>query len=240
MHPYIHVGNLVFESYTVVNNLGTVTGLLAMYLILAAKCREEKHYWKLIPFTLAVMVCGAVPAHYLRSFFGGAGPDATHFLGRVLVYALLLPVFMHMTWHSVETAAFAWNSAAAYILIQHVFNRTACLLNGCCGGRYIPAFRADFPTRGFEALLMLACLIWLVRSICKGKNMIYFFTVCLWFSVVIFISEIFAGQPDIGRVLHMTSVQYAALLLTAISVTGNRLRSAEKVRKGIKSSMGGK
>ena len=227
MHPYIHIGTLVFDSYTVFNNLGTLLGLFAMYLILSVKSKKTSLCWMMIAFTLAVMFIGAVPAHYLKDLFGGAGPGATHFLGRVLVYALLLPLFLRAVCRGGEGSVCAWNSAAAYIMIQHFFNRTACTMRGCCGGRFIPALKMSFPTRGFEALSMLAGLMWLMRSMRSGKNRNCFYTVCLWFSAVIFISEFFMDQPDIGRVLHLTSVQYGALLLAVYSASANFFIAAQ-------------
>ena len=48
MYPYIHIGKYLLESYTLFINLGTLIGILVMYIILG-KCNIlEKNKWKLI------------------------------------------------------------------------------------------------------------------------------------------------------------------------------------------------
>lgn len=212
MYPFIRIGTLTFESYTMLTNLGTVCGLFAAYLVLEKYCRKEKYYWKMVPFLFLMMLVGDPWSRFLKGLFGGeAGNDGTHFLARVFLACIVLPFFMHLAWKDKASKEQALNSAALYFVVQHFFNRVACWMNGCCGGIYLEAVNGRVGTQLFEAGMMALIAVFLYVSIRKKKP--FFKAACTGYAVVIFVSEYFIDQPELGRILTMTSIQLAAIVM---------------------------
>ncbi len=217
MLPYIKTGSLVFESYTLITNMGTLIGMFASYQVLEKYCSMEKRYWKVLLLLLALMASGDIPARFLKGLFHGSGMGtATHFLGRVLFAALLLPILLSLMWKECSCMKQAMNASALYFLIQHFFNRIACWMNGCCNGILIESLHVRFPSQFFEAGMMLLVLILLGKNIRKGDS--FFGQSMLIYAMVIFVSENFIDQPEVPRVFMLTSVQTGALLLSFLAV----------------------
>lgn len=212
MKPFLTVGPFTFESYTLVTNLGTLLGLTMMYLVLEKKCEKEKFYWKLIGVVFALMVIGDPVAKTLKGAFGGnmTGTE-THFLGRVLFAALVLIFVMKLLWKNSECCYQAWNAVAAYFLVQHFFNRIACFLNGCCGGIYMGECNILFPSQLFEAITVLLVFCVLLWNIKKDRG--FYYESCMSYAIIIFVSEFFIEQPEIGRIMGVTSIQAGAMIL---------------------------
>lgn len=212
MKPFLVFGPFAFESYTLVTNLGTLLGLTAMYIILDKKCEREKFNWKLVLTVFALMVIGDPVAKALKGAFGGNVTEtATHFLGRVLFATIILGFLMRIMWKNKECSYQAWNSVAAYFLVQHFFNRIACFLNGCCEGRVLGRRNIQFPSQIFEAVLVLIIFGILLWNIKKERE--FYYASCILYAGVILVSEFFIEQPEIGRVIGMTSVQVGAVAL---------------------------
>ena len=211
MHPYLVFGGFVFESYTVVTNVGTVVGMILAFLLLEHECREEKYWWKPLPVLLLLMLIGDPFAKWLKGLFGGTNGEATHYLGRVLLAEILYPLFLIRTWKNRKTLPQSFNAGAVYLITQHFFNRIACWMNGCCGGKVIGASGKTIPTQLIEAACMLLIGIFLIYHIRKKKN--FFYPACMGYALVIFCSEWFIDQPELGRMLGLTSIQAAAVLM---------------------------
>lgn len=227
MYPYIRVGALTFESYTLMTNLGTVCGFFAEYLVLERYCRKEKHYWKMILFLLVMMMAGEPWSIFLKGLFGGVEQGATHFLARVFLACVFLPFFLHVIWKDRQTMGQALNSAALYFLIQHLFNRIACWMNGCCGGIYLEKIGIQIGTQLMEAGMMAVILFFLLRAI--RKEIPFFRQACTCYAAVIWFSEYFIDQPQVGRILSMTSIQAAAVLL----ILGLQISGLKKFKKTV-------
>lgn len=212
MKPFLIFGPFTFESYTLVTNLGTLLGFTIMYLVLEKKCEKEKYYWKLVLMVLALMVIGDPIAKALKGAFGGnVTGEETHFLGRVLFAAVVMVFLMKFFWKNSECSYQAWNGVAAYFLVQHFFNRIACFLNGCCGGRSLGDRNITFPSQMFEAVMVLIAfgiLLWNIK-----KEHWFYCESCMIYAVIIFVSEFLVEQPEIGKIIGMTSVQVGAITL---------------------------
>lgn len=222
MKPFLKFGPFTFESYTLVTNLGTLLGLTIMYLILEKTCEKEKRYWKLVLAVLALMAVGTPVAKALKGAFGGNATGAeTHFLGRVLFAAVVLAFLMKFLWKNRECCYQAWNSVASYFLVQHFFNRIACFLNGCCGGSIQGESNIVFPSQLFEAAMVLIAfgiLLWNIK-----KERWFYCESCMIYAVVIFVSEFFIEQPEIGKIIGMTSIQAGAIALFLLAFFNRNL-----------------
>lgn len=227
MCPYIRVGALTFESYTLLTYFGTVSGFFAEYLVLDRYCRREKHGWKMILFLLVMMVIGEPCSRFLKGLFGGAGNDGTHFLARVLLACMFMPLFLRVAWNDEQTKQQALNSAALYFLIQHFFNRIACWMNGCCGGIYVEKIGVRVCTQLLEAGMMEVMLLFLLRAI--RKEIPFFQIACTYYALVIWVSEYLIDQPETVRILSMNSIQAAAVLLILIVQIPNLKRRKKTV-----------
>lgn len=225
MKPFFSIGDFAFESYTVVTNLGALIGAATAYMILERTCEREKNYWKLIPTLLILMVITNPIAKIIKGAFGGilAG-EATHFLGRVLITVFVLHFCMRFLWKDKKCISQAWNSIAAYFLVQHFFNRLACWLNGCCGGIYLEFCKNYFPSQLFEAVAVLITFFVLVRKIQRGDC--FYEQSCMSYAVIIFLSEFFIEQTSVEKIWGFTSVQFAAVILFLFSLI-NWLRQAQ-------------
>lgn len=212
MCPYIQIGKVTLESYTVFNNLGTVCGLFAAYLVLDKYCYKEKNNWKMVLFLLITMAASAPAATAVKELFSQVtGRGATHFLVRVTLACMLMPLFLRIFWKETSCLDQSLNSAALYFMIQHFFNRIACLLNGCCGGISVPFMKEPLATQLFEAGMAAVISIFVLAGIRREKEV--FRKACAFYGAVIFVSEYLIDQPEAGRICTMTSVQMTALLL---------------------------
>lgn len=206
MMPYLHIGKMTFESYTLFINLGTVLSLFGAAALLDKYCNKEKRRWIPVPVIIILMLIGEPVARILKNAFSGTIPgEATHFLGRVLLLILLYPLVVEKVFKDDKAKIQAMNVVAVFFSVQHFFNRLACLCNGCCGvsQRLV-----------FEMMVMVGMGIWAYVSIRTGRNAGYLCAGC--FAIAIFLSE-FAAKEEL-RILKLTSVQYAAIILLAIAV----------------------
>lgn len=216
MKPFLKFGPFAFESYTLFTNLGTLLGLTVAYLILEKYCKNEKNYWKLLPEILLLMIISIPFARSIKGAFNGTFFDeATHFLGRVLFAVIVLFFLMNFFWKDKKCLYQAWNAVAAYFLVQHFFNRIACWLNGCCGGIYLETCNIRFPSQLFEAGVMLLAFGMLLWKIRKGQW--FYYQSCMIYAVTIFISEFFIEQPEVKKILALTSVQAGAVVLFGLA-----------------------
>ncbi|MCD7737369.1 MAG: prolipoprotein diacylglyceryl transferase [Lachnospiraceae bacterium] len=217
MHPFITIGNITFESYTLMINLGMLIGLFSTWWLLERYCEKERFCWKLLLFLIGILLVGIPFSHFLKNLFGGS-EDGTHFLGRVLLICVFTPAFLQLFWKEESGRLQAANAVAMYFVIQHFFDRIGCWMNGCCGGIYIDWLNMKFPSQLFEAFMMAALGAALAVRIRKGRA--FFFQTGMGFAAVIFVSEFLIDQPELGRVLGLTSVQFGAMILLVWGIAG--------------------
>ncbi len=213
MLPYIHVGSVLIESYTLFINLGTVIGAFVMYWLLDWYCSSEKRRWKIVIVVLAVMGLSMPFARILKGLFRNGNGTATHFLGRVLVACVVMEIVFHFFWKDRSSLAQAGNSVVMYLAIQHLFNRIACYMNGCCGGVYISSLGGNYPSQLIEAGCMMLLIVIIGYAIFKQKSFYYQFYMI--FSIVIFVSEFFIEDTrmNVTTTSPLTGIQAGAIVL---------------------------
>lgn len=215
MIPYLHVGKLTFESYTLFTNLGTLLGLFGALAVLECYCANEKSRWKPMVVIILLMLISNPAARALRNAFSGEVlGEATHFLGRVFVLAIVYPWMMEKCFQNRNSKNQVMNAAATFFVIQHFFNRIACWLNGCCGGVISLNTKYGFPRQLLEAAGMLLLGVVVLAGIRKVKNTFSF--CCIGYGIVVFLSE-FAAE-EVERICWLTSVQYGAVVLMMIAL----------------------
>ncbi len=218
MLPYIHIGTFVFESYTLFINLGTLIGAFIMYELLEKHCKPEKYRWKLVGIVLAIMAASIPFAKFIKGLFRHGNGQATHFLGRVLAAAIILEVVYYFWWKEKGCLLQAKNAVVMYLAVQHLFNRIACYLNGCCGGKKIANGTLVFPSQLAEAFCMLVLIILIAVKIYQNQSFYYPFY--MLFAIIIFFSEFMIEDTRIGieKTSIITGVQLGAILLFASSL----------------------
>lgn len=217
MVPYIQIGRFVIESYKLFINLGTLLGAFAMYLVLDKKCLVEKFRWKIVVIVMAIMGLSVPFAKFIKGVFRNGDGNATHFLGRVLVTAILMEIVFFFFWKAKECELQARNSVVLYLAIQHFFNRLSCFMNGCCNGKIIEAWNKRFPSQIVEMCCMAVIIALILYCIKKEKTFYYAFYIA--FSVVIFISEFLIEDTRTNAVATspITGVQLGAIILFVFS-----------------------
>lgn len=218
MYPYIHIGKYLLESYTLFINLGTLIGILVMYIILG-KCNIlEKNKWKLIIILLTIMGMSSPFARFIKGLFYNGNGTATHFIGRVLVALVVFELILAFSKDNNFRLEQVGNSIVMYLAIQHFFNRLSCLMNGCCGGKIIKGWNKPFPSQIFEMSGMLILMGLIVFHLHKRKSFYYLFYIC--FSIIIFISEFYIDDTRVNadKLYPITGVQLGAIILCILSL----------------------
>lgn len=196
MRAFISFGELRLSSHTLFNGIGVALAVICAVLLLYFEWRRRKradlllkepgksfNYW----FAL-LCFAGAYGGLALGTTYIGAvltiDREGVAFVGGVLVF---IPVFLLLA------KIFPRNGSPTkqlevvlpVLALQHVFNRIACLLNGCCFGtpfehgitypRFtVPSmmFRGQplFPTQPVESAIMLLCFVVVLILHFRGKR----------------------------------------------------------------------
>lgn len=238
MHPFV----FGFKAYTFCPIVGTVC---AAVVITAMTLKENKNIIRCLitvgMFAVIINV-GSVASEFLRKLTYWRGADefaanfadyqGKHFLGSVLFTVIVFPIAYRCVMRR-DGGVFdrggldkATEFNGVFIVIQHFFNRLACLLEGCCYGRAYYGFGAMrfpgiahpvYPTQVFEMLAMAALFAVLMHNIYRKKR--YSFGIfCIGYAAAIFISECFMEQIGTFMVAGMSFIQLAALILAAVGI----------------------
>ena len=225
------------SSYELLNTAGTVLGMIAFTVCFYRRSGDVRKTAAHLLINVVVIIAAAVGSEILRSLnsvdawtleaFADAVADhdgGNHFMGRLLLASwLYIPVYAALEKHSggkfVPDRRNAFDAAAFYFVIQHIFNRIACFLNGCCYGKpYSGPGSVIFPELGYpvwpsqliEGGFMALLLIWLILLKRKGKPL--FGRMETGFGAAVFVSEFFMDQTGILRFAGLSLIQYATLL----------------------------
>lgn len=212
--PFVHIGKYVFESYTLFINLGTFFSILLCYELLSKYCSKEKYRIKILCFMLITLFAGNITGKLIKNSFEESFSDSTHFMGRVILCAIVLPIFMKYFWKNESLKTYGYNICVVFIVVQHFFNRIACLFNGCCGGKSVG--NIILPTQLFEAVAMIVLLIFILLK--NNKNEESYCISLVVFGITIFISESMMDYSNVTKIGGLTAVQYSAIILSVIMV----------------------
>lgn len=239
-------------------NLGTVFGSLAFIFVMYKKTKSIRQAVLNLIICLALFGIGAVAGEVVRTwnfwefhsfseFIETMVTDriGTHFLGRVLFAAWILP-FIYWLIEKIGKGKFkmdrksAYDAVAFYFVIQHIFSRIGCFLNGCCYGKYytgpgsvtFPTMFVDypvFPSQLMEAIATAGLLIFLIVRWRKKKPLLGLSLVI--FGTIIFISEFFMDQSGVLRIAGINMIQVTAFLtiLTGVFYIDRLQRKEKKI-----------
>lgn len=255
---------LEMESYHLFISLGTAFGSGAFIFVMNKKLkhRQAKYIKEILVqlvLCLALFGIGAVAGEMVRTWsfwefhsfselieMMMTDRQGTHFIGRVLFAAWMLPLvywlagrFRKETYQT-DTGA-AYDAVAFYFVIQHMFSRIGCYLNGCCYGKYyagvgsviFPTMPVDYPV--FPAQLMEVAItagIFIFLVVRWKKEKLLFGWALVLFGTMIFLSEFFMDQKGVLRIAGINMIQVTALLtiLTGVFYIDKLQGRREKVQ----------
>lgn len=220
---------------------------------------QESRSWKktivVYLISLAALELGAFFGRLVRGLsYGTKDPvwelltkeQGTHFIGRVIFVLLFFPLAYRLIYRTRSREWIAYlDLLCIFLAFQHMFNRMACLFEGCCMGKFYRgpfAFKYSwgrgtgagysysvYPTQLFEAVCMLVLFLALLYLHKRRKRLLFVFCIC--FSTVIFISEFMMEGTGTIRVMGCSVIQYAAVLLmgmTGIFAIAEKYESRKK------------
>lgn len=247
MYPYWNIGNFSISMRSFMINIGSIVGIVVVFCILYRTfiCgnRNKKTIVKYlltpcIATAIALVVIGGSVGHLSRvllwdehsegihylSYVKNSG--GTHFIGQILVTSVLLPLIFRWVYGRKEMDQ-VLSCVAFFIPIQHIFSRIGCFLGGCCYGiptngvlgvqfpKSVEEYPV-FPSQLFEILLMIGIIVVQIRRWKKGKPL--FAITVLYFSIAIFVSELWMHKDGVMYYAGLTSIQYFAIITGGVSV----------------------
>ncbi len=164
-------------------------------------------------------------------------PTGNHFLGRVLVMAVVLPIFYRVVVKDKEKTEIFLDGTGIMIVVQHIFNRIGCFCNGCCYGKpYSGLFsvrysedivaHSVYPSQCIEALFMVVLLAVGIIRLRRKKHI--FTMLLIGFGFGIFISEFFYVQTGNVLLAGLNIIQYASIILIVIGICREKMYGKNK------------
>ncbi len=239
------------SCYELAINVGTFIGLLVYLCISLIKTRSVKRVILSVISTAVLLNLGACTGNLIRGLsigeIGGIreiinSGSGTHFIGRVITVVAILPfIYRYVILKDKREWVVYMDMVSFFLIIQHIFNRTGCLLNGCCEGKEYRGFLSFeypigvgfgpgydypmYPTQLFEIISMLILLAVCSYMFGKRKHIIIVFEI--WFAITIFISEFMMLPDRTVYILGLNAIQYSAIILFMIAlVTKARISKA--------------
>ena len=232
------------DSYYFFINLGSVLGSILMLVLFYRKNHSFRKTAAVYLLALAILEVGMFAGRLVRGISYGkewnivqiiTQPNGNHFIGRVLFVMWCFPGLYRMIFRKEKEE---WpeylDLLCIFLTFQHIFNRVACLCEGCCMGKPYSGifafwYHAEgktgagfsypvYPTQIFEILCMVVLLVLLFVLRTKKKHLADVF--CIGFAVCIFLSEFMMDQTGVLLIAGLSVIQYAAILLF---VTGIRI-----------------
>jgi len=253
LHPFIDG----ISSYSLFVTLGTITGGVVMAALVFWESRKFIKSVFVSALFLLMILAGLYAAALLRKltywefrtfseFLSKLWQyEGRHFLGAVLFAVIVYPFVFKLIMRGKRVLTpdgfpQIQNASAFCIGIEQIFNRIACFLNGCCYGRPYTGIGSlkfpgithrVYPTQlieifGIAAVLAVCYARWLKK---KDGNIFSFF--CVGFAAVIFVSEIFIDQVGTLRVMGMSFIQLAAILLAVLGVIQHQTKKMKQNNK---------
>ena len=228
------------DSYQLFINLGTVFGSFAFFIAKYRRTKRIGQSFFSLAGCLAIFGIGAIAGEIVRTwnfwefhsfsdFVHTMATDrmGTHFAGRVLFAAWVFPAIYWLIKKFGKACLKSdvqstYDAAAFYFVIQHIFDRIGCFLNGCCYGKYyagfgsvvfpvVPGHYPVYPSQLMEAVAAAGALIFLLVRWKRQKPL--FGWALVLFGEIIFISEFFMDQTGVLRIAGINMIQVTAFLI---------------------------
>lgn len=245
------------KSYDLFINLGSVLGSILLIFLCYRKSGSWKKTFAVFLLSLVLVELGFFAGRLVRGLSYGEGeslyrlltyPQGNHFIGRVLFVMWVFPAAFCLIFKKEKEE---WQEyldlLCIFLTFQHIFNRIACLFNGCCTGKYydgpfalryyVPGKSGAgysypvYPTQIFEIVCMIVLLAALFFLYRRRKRLSGVF--CIGFAVSIFISEFMMDKKGVMLFAGLTAIQYAAALL-ALTAPAGKLWLREKAKRNAK------
>lgn len=233
------------ELYNVAINTGIAITLIVQCILILKFFKKTKYMLFLLGYFVLLYVGQYVAAFVRIVNDGDLNANAilrlagSHFLGHVILFSVLYfpmlifirELFMEFTGRSLcssQELIKIGEVAAIGLPIQHIFNRLACLCQGCCYGiRYDGPFAITLPYNAlvdYEVfpcqILEILCMVVLLSVVCiliwKGKHT--FGVILIGFSVTFFLSEFFTANPGAIKHFGLTYVQFFSIGTVVIGI----------------------
>lgn len=225
------------RSYDLFINLGSIVGGMLLLFLYRRKSGSWKKALQVFLISFLILELGFFAGRLVRGLSHGDGESVftllaeyqgNHFIGHVLFAMWVFPVIFCAAFRREKEE---WRDyldlLCIFLTFQHIFNRLACLFNGCCAGKYYSGLLAlryhvegksgagysypVYPTQLFEIVCMLLLLAVLFLLYRKGKRLSGMF--CIGFALTIFTSEFMMDQQGVLCFAGLSVIQYAAILL---------------------------
>lgn len=232
------------KSYDLFINLGSVLGSILLIVLYYRKSGSWKKTFAVFLLSLAIVQLGFFAGRLVRGISYGEGesltellttPQGNHFIGRVLFTAWVFPAAFCLIFKKKKEE---WKDyldlLCVFLTFQHIFNRIACLFNGCCVGKYYDGIFAlryygqgksgagysypVYPTQMFEVVCMLVLLVLLLFLYKRRRRLRNVF--CAGFALTVFVSEFMMDKKGVLLFAGLTAIQYAAVLLALTALAG--------------------
>lgn len=230
------------ESYDFFINLGSVLGSILLIALYYHKSRSWKKTTAVYLLSLVILQAGMFAGRLVRGLSYGeewnlvsiiTKPNGNHFIGRVLFTMWVFPLLYRLIFREKKKEWLEYlDILCVFLAFQHIFNRIACLCNGCCMGKPyhgIFAFLCQvdgktgagfsypvFPTQIFEILCMIVLCVMLLIFYFRKKSLTWRF--CFGFAGCIFLSEFMMDQTGVLLIAGLSIIQYAAVALLATGI----------------------
>lgn len=240
MADYINTIFGQFRSYDFFINLGSIIGSVILIILYFRKSKSWKTAISVYVFSLVIVELGFFTGGFVRGLSYGDADSlmdvlklfvenrGSHFIGRVILVLWAFPLLFCLIFRKIKTE---WRDyidiLCVFLAFQHIFNRVACLFNGCCCGKYydgIFSFRYNveggfgpgyaypvYPTQLFEIICMIILFATLLIMHIRRKRLLFVFT--MGFSITIFISEFMMSTSGVVYIAGLSVIQYAAIVL---------------------------
>lgn len=238
------------RSYDLFINLGSVLGSILALFLYYRKSRSWKKALSVFLLSLVIVELGFFAGRLVRGLSYGDGeslytlltsPQGNHFIGRVLFTVWVFPAAFCLIFKKEKEE---WRDyldlLCIFLTFQHIFNRIACLFNGCCTGKYYDGIFAlryhvkgksgagysypVYPTQMFEMVCMIVLLAVLLFLYRRHRRLSGVF--CGGFALTIFASEFMMNKQGVMLFAGLTAIQYAAVLLFLTALSGRIRRKA--------------
>lgn len=228
------------DHYHSIINAGSIIGSVFVLYLYRKKSGDWKKTVVIFLISLLLLEVGNLGGKLVRVLSYGEGvriwelitqERGTHFIGRVIFTVLGFPWIYRLVYRDSKREWMEYlDLLCIFLVIQHIFNRMACLSYGCCMGRFYDgpfAFRyvgegsgagysySVYPTQLFEMICMvcLAALLLILHH--RKKRLLFVF--CFGFSISIFLSEFMMEGQGAICIFGLSVIQYAAVVLAGIA-----------------------
>ena len=225
------------EAYDFFINLGSVIGSILLIVLYYRKNRSWKKTAEVYLLAFAILEVGMFAGRLVRGlsyweewniFHIITQLNGNHFIGRVLFTMWVFPVLYRAIFRKEKGEWTGYlDLLCVFLAFQHIFNRIACLCEGCCMGKPYSGifafwYRANgksgagfsypvWPVQIFEISGMVILLILFFALHTKKKHFADVFS--MGFAVCIFLSEFMMDQTGVLLIAGLSVIQYAAIVL---------------------------